>query len=209
MCGLFDPVSFDKNDGASLPDHAMGPDWLDLDFFFRPNIWGRTRILARWQRSAQGWGAPPGRTGPGGSPRPWRPMSRPSPSRGPQGPQSGLQARLACRPDWPTGRTGLQAGLACRPDWPAVRTGLQAGLACRPDSIHRRHTCIRLLDRNPTTSQKSNYSTKIQLCHKNPTTEQKPNYVTKTQLLNRNPTIPQTPDVRVGPRCQGRPPMSW
>ena len=149
----------------------------------------------------------------GGSPCLWgcsHAISRPSASRGPQGPQSDLQARLACRPDWPAGqtarlacrpdwpagRTGLQARLACRSDWPAGRTSLQAGLACRPDSIHRRHTCIQLLDRNPTTSQKSNYSTKIQLCHKNPTTQQKPNHVTETQLCHRHPT------------CQGRPPMS-
>ena len=135
--------------------------------------------------------------------------------------QTGLQAGLACRPDWPEGQTGRQAGLACRPDWPAGRTGLQAGLACRPDSIHRRHTCIRLLDRNPTMSQKSNYSTEIQLCHKKTTMSQKlnystetqlchkkTNYSTETQLSHRHPMSVQTPNVSPDPRCQGRAPMS-
>ena len=35
-CRVFDPVSFDKDDGASLPVLAVGPDWPDLDFFFDP-----------------------------------------------------------------------------------------------------------------------------------------------------------------------------
>ena len=40
MCGVFDPVSFEKNGGASPPVLAVGPDWLDLDFFSRPKIRG-------------------------------------------------------------------------------------------------------------------------------------------------------------------------
>ena len=39
MCGVFDPVSFDKNDGASPPVLVVGPDWLDLDFFFDQKSW--------------------------------------------------------------------------------------------------------------------------------------------------------------------------
>ena len=72
-CRVFDPVSFEKNVGASPPVLAVGPDWPDLDFFCQPKIRGRILILARWQRSAQCWGAPPGRTPPGGSPGPGRP----------------------------------------------------------------------------------------------------------------------------------------
>ena len=58
----------------------------------------------------------------------------------------------------PAGQTGLQAGLACRPDWPAGQTGLQARLNTPASYLH------------PTTKQKSNYVTKIQLLNRNPTT---------------------------------------
>ena len=40
-------MPFDKNDEASPPVLAVGPDWLDLDFFFDPKIRGRIPILAR------------------------------------------------------------------------------------------------------------------------------------------------------------------
>ena len=204
-CRVFDPVSFDKNDGASLPVLVVGPDWPDLDFFFRPKIRGRTRILARWQRSAQGWGAPPGRTPPGGSPGPGRPLSRPSASRGPQR-----------APVWPAGRTGLQARLNTPASYLHPTTRQKSNYVTKIQLVNKNPTMsqksnyptkTQLLNKNPTIPQKPNYVTNTRLCHKNPTIPQTPNYVTKTRLSHRHPTVPQTPDVSPDTRCQGRPPM--
>ena len=46
-CRVFDPVSLDKNAGASPPVLVVGPDWPDLDFFFDPESEVRIPILAR------------------------------------------------------------------------------------------------------------------------------------------------------------------
>ena len=178
MCRVFDPVSFDKNDGASPPVLAVGPDWPDLDFFFSTKNPGSDSDCGALAKIRPRLGSAAG----------------PDSARGLSWPRAAIKSAF-----------GLQ-GAPRAPVWPAGQTGLKARLACRPDSIHRRHTCIQLLDRNPTTSQKSNYVTKTQLLNKNPTTQQKPNYPTDTRRCHKNPTIPQKPDYVTKTRLSHRHP---